>query len=171
MTGTRSGEAFELRCGDIDRSERRLFLERKYSFDNKQIEGLKDHEWRQVPFNEELEGLLEELGVFTRGRDEHVLPRITAWKNGETARILRAFCVEIGLPSICFHTLRACWATQLLRGGVQAVKVMAMGGWADLEVMQRYIRIAGIETTGATDCLSFEPKKKQRPARVLALVK
>jgi integrase len=169
LTGTRSGEAFELRCVDIDKTEKRLFLERKYNFENKQIEGLKDHEWRQVPINDELNDLFVELKVYERNRDEYVLPRINAWKNGEAARILRSFCDEIGLPSICFHTLRACWATQLLRNGVKPVVVMAMGGWADLETMQRYVRIAGLETEGMTESLKFE--RKERPARVLSIVK
>jgi len=35
---------------------------------------------------------------------------------------------------------------------------MAMGGWSDLETMERYIRIAGIEIEGATNSLSFRKK-------------
>jgi len=42
---------------------------------------------------------------------------------------------------------------------------MAMGGWKDLEVMQRYIRRAGLDTRGATDTL---PKIK--PEQAMATV-
>lgn len=43
--------------------------------------------------------------------------------------------------------------------------VMAMGGWKDLEVMQRYIRRAGLDIRGATDAL---PKIK--PEEVMGTV-
>ena len=167
LTGTRSGEAYELRVKDIDREEKRIFLERKFAFDTKEVEPLKDKEWRQVPINQELDDLLVELGVHQKGSEEYVLPRIRAWTNGEAARVLRAFCEEAGVPSICFHTLRALWATQLLRGGVPQRVVMEMGGWADPETMDRYIRRAGIEIQGATDSLRY---KRERPARILSLV-
>ncbi|RYZ76976.1 MAG: hypothetical protein EOP05_03400 [Proteobacteria bacterium] len=70
--------------------------------------------------------------------------------------------------SVCFHALRACWATQLLNTGLEASKVMKMGGWSDWETMMRYIRLAGIEIAGATDKLKFE--RNERPSRVLKLV-
>ncbi len=167
-TGFRSGEAYALKVRDICREERRIMLDTKYDFDLRRENQLKDHEWRQVPINEELYEFLGAIGTWEKGPDEYVLPRIQAWKNGEAARILRAFCEEIGITSVCFHTLRACWATQLLRNGVAQAKVMIMGGWADLETMQVYLRRAGVEIEGATDSLKFE--RRERPARVLKLV-
>jgi integrase len=167
-TGLRSGEAHALRVKDIDPEEKRIMLDTKYNFDTRIEEELKDHEWRQVPINDELNELLGNLGVWEKESQEYVLPRIQAWKNGEAARILRAFCEEIGVTSICFHTLRACWATQLLRNGVAQSKVMIMGGWADLETMQVYLRRAGVEIEGATDSLKFE--RRERPGRVLKIV-
>lgn len=166
-SGMRSGEAYELRAKDVDREEKRIFLERKYNFDSKEIESLKDAEWRQVPINAELDALLIELGIQAMGPEELVLPRIKAWTNGEAARILRSFCEGIELPSICFHTLRALWATQLLRDGVPQRAVMEMGGWADSETMERYIRRSGIEIEGATDTLRF---KSEQSGRLLSLV-
>ncbi|MBS1982643.1 MAG: tyrosine-type recombinase/integrase [Bdellovibrionales bacterium] len=55
--------------------------------------------------------------------------------------MLRDFCKLHGLLSIKFHTLRACFSTQLLRQGVEAAKVMKICGWKDLKTMQRYIRL------------------------------
>lgn len=168
-TGFRSGEAYALRRKDLSREEKRIIFDVKYNFDTRIEDQLKDHEWRQVPINEELDQLFEEMGVWNLAPDEYVFPRIQAWKNGEAARHLRAFCEEIEVPSICFHTLRACWATQLLKNGVPQAKVMIMGGWADLETMQAYLRRAGVEIEGATDSLSFN-RRRERPARVLKIV-
>lgn len=167
-TGLRSGEAFALRRRDLDREDKRIMLDTKYNFDTRVEEQLKDHEWRQVPINQELDMFLNDMGVWEMEPSEYVMPRLQAWKNGEAARHLRAFCLEIGITSICFHTLRACWATQLLKNGVAQSKVMIMGGWADLETMQVYLRRAGVEIEGATDSLKFE--RKERPGRVFKLV-
>ena len=84
-----------------------------------------------------------------------VLPRIHAWNKGEQARVLRNFCKLIGIPEINFHALRACFATQLLRNGVEAARVMRICGWAELATMQRYIRLSGVDVAGVTDSLKF----------------
>ncbi len=167
-SGARSGEGYELRAKDIDLTERSLILERKYNFATKMVEPLKDKEWREVPINDDMFALFMELGVSSMKPDDYVLPRDTDWKHNQGARVLRAFCEEIGITSICFHTLRACWATHLLRNGVDRVTVQKMGGWSDLETMERYIRLAGIELVGATDSLSI--RKRGRPARGLKLL-
>lgn len=65
--------------------------------------------------------------------------------------------MEIGLPSVKFHTLRACFATQLLADGVEMTKVMKIGGWKDIKTMQIYLRLAGVDERGAIDGLRFLP--------------
>ncbi|OFZ53024.1 MAG: hypothetical protein A2428_17950 [Bdellovibrionales bacterium RIFOXYC1_FULL_54_43] len=167
-SGGRSGELYQLKRRHIDLTERMLHFEEKWNFGTKKVEGLKDGEWRHVPINDDLYELFLELGVQKMQPEEQVFPRINAWKNGEGAEILRAYCEKIGVPSICLHTLRACWATQLLKNGVDQATVMSMGGWADPDTMHRYIRLAGIDVRGGTDSLS---KKKERPARVFKLVR
>src|SRR5690606_33423153 len=90
----------------------------------------------------------------------YVLPRLYRWDQGSQALVLRTFCLEHGLPSVRFHTLRACFGTQLLRQGVSAAIVMKIAGWKDLKTMQRYIRLAGVEVAGATDKLSVLPPEE-----------
>lgn len=167
-SGGRSGELFQLKRKHVDLIERMIHFEEKWNFVDKVAEDLKDGEWRHVPINSELFDLFMELGVKDMRPEEHVFPRVTSWKYGSAAEPLRKFCDEIGIPSICFHTLRACWATQLLKNGVSQTKVMAMGGWSDPETMSRYVRLSGIELDGATESLAKGPR--ERPARVLKLV-
>jgi site-specific recombinase XerD len=73
------------------------------------------------------------------------------------AKEIRAFCEGIGIPSIRFHALRACFATQLIRQGIPAIQIQKICGWKDLETMQRYIRLAGIEISGVTENLKILP--------------
>jgi hypothetical protein len=77
------------------------------------------------------------------------------WQSGHQAEVLRFFCDEIGIPSVCFHTLRACFATHLLRQGVTTALVMKVAGWKNFETMERYIRLSGIEINGLTDGLHY----------------
>lgn len=77
------------------------------------------------------------------------------WRSGEQAKVLKQFCKSIGLPQIKFHTLRACFATQLIGSGVEPVKVMKICGWKDLKTLSVYLRLAGIEEKGVTEGLNF----------------
>jgi integrase len=76
------------------------------------------------------------------------------------------FLQGIGLPVIRFHDLRATWATLMMSKGVEPIKVMIMGGWKELKTMQIYIRKAGVDIRGITDCLSFHDHNA-RSAKVL----
>lgn len=100
--------------------------------------------------------------------DDFVLPRFNCWKDGRQAEILRAFCSGIGIQSVKFHTLRACFATQLIKDGIAPAVIMKICGWKDLKTMQRYIRLAGIEVKGATEGLKIMPQE-QVMGRVIEL--
>lgn len=156
LTGCRNGELNALLWSDVDWENREINLTKSYNTRTKKVKSTKAGYWRKIPISNELFGLLKDIKTKSGNRKE-VLPRLPRWDQGEQARILREFCLGIGLPSIKFHTLRACFATQLIRNGVPPIQIQKICGWRDLETMQRYIRLAGIEVKGATDSLQVLP--------------
>lgn len=156
LTGCRNGELNALLWTDVDWENREINLTKSYNTATKKVKSTKAGYWRKIPISGELLSLLQEIKAEAGNRKE-ILPRLPRWDQGEQARILREFCAGIGLPSIKFHTLRACFATQLIRNGVPPIQIQKICGWRDLETMQRYIRLAGIEVKGATDSLQVLP--------------
>lgn len=158
-TGMRSGELHALLWTDIDWENRLITISKSYcQRGGRIIKETKGGYWREVPINDELmdflKGLKAEAQTRSSGR-ENVLPRFRDWDRGMMAYVTRTFLEGIGLRSVKFHALRACFATQLIRNGVPPGVVMKICGWKELKTMQRYIRLAGIEIMGATDSLSF----------------
>ena len=159
LTGMRNGELFALQWSDVDWDQKLLTVARAFNCKIKSISSTKAGYWRDVPISQDCLRLLLELRPIT-GKTPYVLPRQDRWDHGIQAAVLRAFCMEHGLPSVRFHTLRACFGTQLLRQGIPAAVVMKIAGWKDLKTMQRYIRLAGVEVAGATDKLSVLPPEE-----------
>lgn len=183
-TGMRAGELRGLRLEDIDLVPRETALaldksdepqknyglirvHRAWSQKTKSFGSTKGGYWRTVPVSSELYWFLQSyLSNVNWGKDEHgtlVFEDFQELKRGMQAKVIRAFCVNEGLKSIKFHTLRACFATHLMQAKVPATTVMKIGGWRDLETMQIYIRMAGIEEAGATEGLSFKAKAIEAP--------
>ncbi len=186
-TGLRAGELRGLRLEDIDLVPREtaMLLDRSESSDKnygiirvhrawskkEQKFGLtKANYWRNVPVSGELYWFLQGyLPTANFGKDEHgtlVFEDFHDLKRGSQSKVIRTFCDSEGLKSIKFHTMRACFATHLIQAGVPATTVMKIGGWKDLETMQIYIRLAGIEEAGATEKLSFKSKAIERPTEL-----
>ena len=125
---------------------------------------------RTIPVSSEFYWfLIHELKFETLHQDTHLLPQSSQWKGGFQAQILRGFCQANGLPSVKFHTLRACFATQLIAAGVPATVVMKICGWKDMKTMQCYIRMAGIDEGGATERLRFIPTDEATMEKVVSL--
>lgn len=166
FTGMRSGELYALQWDAIDFEGQMIQIHRNWT--NKTGFGAtKGRYWRSCPMGEQLITFLKELKLKT-GNTKFVLPRFQSWTDGEQADRLRKFCIGVGLPSIKFHTLRACFATQLIKDGVAPAIVMKICGWKDLKTMQRYIRLAGIEVKGATNSIRILPETEVM-GRVLEL--
>lgn len=157
-TGMRSGELYALRWKSIDFENQMIYVHENWT----NITGYgptKGRYWRAVPISDHMFNFLKELKLKT-GSTEFVLPRFGAWEQGAQATVLREFCEGHGLVSVKFHTLRSCFATQLIKDGIAPAVVMKMAGWRDLKTMQRYIRLAGIEVKGATNGLKILPDEE-----------
>lgn len=158
LTGMRSGELFALEWSDVDFDNRLINVNKSHNCRLKTIKSTKAGYWRQVPISEDLEKVLREQRNETNA-GEYVFPRIADWQRGLQAKVLRSFCFIHGLPSVKFHTLRACFATQMLRLGVEPAKVMKICGWKELKTMQHYVRLAGIDVQGATEAIKLLPSQ------------
>jgi integrase len=154
LTGMRNGELFALEWSDVDWNNRTISVNKSHNNRLKVIKSTKNGHWRTVPISSELLSFLQKVKVETGGTP-YVLPRFRQWTRGLQAAELRKFCLGVNLPSIKFHALRACFATQLLQNGVPAIMIQKICDWKDLKTMQRYIRMAGIEVGGATETLKL----------------
>ncbi len=153
LTGCRNGELFALTWDDIDFLSQSIRVSKSYNKRLRITKSTKAGYWRNIPINSDLKILLLELR--STSATDHVLPRIRDWCQGYQARALRTFCTSIGITPIRFHDLRACFATQLLQNQVAPATVMKICGWKELDTMARYIRLAGIDESGATDSLKI----------------
>lgn len=169
LTGMRSGELHALEWSDVDLETNNIVISKSYNARSKKVKCTKAGYWRNMPISTELKKLLLELKAGDPTR-VHVLPRHRDWVKGEQAKVLRQFCRHIGLKSVKFHTLRACFATQLLSNGVAPIRVMKIAGWKDLATMERYVRLSGIDERGATECLKVFPTDADVMAQVVNLV-
>jgi integrase len=185
LTGLRSGELHALlweniemiseqeaqRQDQLPADKRRYGLIRvvqNYNGRTRSVGPTKGGYWRTVPISGDLYWFLLELKKESGGRT-HVLPRFWQWDRGQQAQIIRRFCADIRIKSVKFHTLRACFATQLIADGVAPTRVMKIGGWKDFKTLQRYIRMAGIDEQGATEGLKFLPNDEAIMGRVVNL--
>jgi integrase len=187
MTGCRSGELHQLKVGDLElisreqaiEQDKKPFDQRRYGFlrvrrgwdvRTRKVGPTKAGSWRNVPVSSEFYWfLVHDLKVADRRPEELLLPRYWQWDKGLQAKEIRAFCLGNSLPSVRFHTLRACFATQLISTGIPATVVMKICGWRDMKTMQRYIRLAGIDEAGATEVLKFIPTEAAVMERVVSL--
>ncbi|MFT6069969.1 MAG: integrase [Bacteriovoracaceae bacterium] len=160
LTGMRSGELYALKWEQIDFEKNLILVDRSYEANLRTIGSTKGRYWRIVPINESLRMLIVELKNGPKKVGEgFILPRSKTWDNGNQAKPLRDFLKSIGVKPIKFHALRACFATQMLASGVPSPVVMKIGGWKNTKTMDIYLRLAGVDTKGATECLNFLSKE------------
>jgi integrase len=163
-TGMRSGELYALTWDKVNLEDRLIKIDTAWN--NKDgFKSTKSGDDRVIEIAPNLVSILRQLKL--QNPESHfVLPRIDKWDKGEQARDLRMFLTGIGLPAIRFHDLRATWATILLSKGVEPIRVMKMGGWKDMKTMMIYVRTAGVDIKGMTDCLDLH-NPSHEAARVL----
>lgn len=152
MTGMRSSELYALRKENVLLKDGLIRICESWDWETFQAKSTKAGYWRTAPIAETLMPIIVEL-MERKDTGEFLLPRFHEWKKGYQALILRQFCEEIGITSVRFHTLRACFATHLLSSGVPETTVMRIGGWKNFKTFQIYIRLAGTREKGATNDL------------------
>ena len=152
MTGMRSSELYALKKTNVLLNEGIIRICESWDWENNCAKETKAGYWRNAPIASSLKPVIEEC----IGRDPEspfLFPRIREWERSEQALVLRDFCELIGIPSVKFHTLRACFATQLLIMGVDAGTIMAIGGWSNYRTFRIYIRLAGVTERHKTEAL------------------
>lgn len=154
----RNGELYALKWEDIDLDRSLITVQRAFNKRMNTFKSTKAGYWRTVPISSDLRLILLELRA--KSKDEFVLPRIVEWRKGLQAKCLKIFCRSIGIPEIKFHTLRTCFATQLIGSGAEPIKVMKICGWKDLKTMSYYLRLSGIDEMGVTEKLHFIPRNE-----------
>lgn len=157
LTGMRSGELWSLKKNKVNIEDRTILVNESWNSKDG-FKCTKSGDDRVVEIAKPLIPIFK--GLLAKNQEsEFLLPRISKWYKGEQARSLKQFLIGIGLPPVRFHDLRATWATMLLAKGVAPAKVMSMGGWKDMETMMIYMRKAGLDIKGSTDCLDnvFNP--------------
>lgn len=157
LTGARNGEIYAVHKDDVDLENNKIIISKSFNNRRGEIKSTKAGYYRTVPINPDLRELILELLV-SNPDSEFLLPRLPGWSKGYQSKTLRLFLKSIGLPSVKFHTLRACFATLLLQQSKAPAVVMKICGWRDLKTMERYIRLAGVDEKGATDSLKVLPE-------------
>jgi len=180
-TGARANELYAMKWSDIDFKQELIIIQRGYSRRYKTYQDwTKNGGWRNVSICSPLMEIIRELqaknamdekrGIINK-HSEYLLPRPGEFQNWSQAKKIRAFCTEIGITPVGFHTLRACFATELLKRGVPIPRVMRVGGWKSLKTMMHYVRLAGIDDKGTTDALDFRTDIPNQKAEDRVLMK
>lgn len=160
LTGMRSGELNALTWDQIDLEKDLILCDRSWDSNGRELGPTKGRYWRTIPINSSLKKLILDLKSGPNSiANGHVLPRFKVWDYGDQAVPLKCFLKSINMKPIKFHALRACFATQMLANGISAPVVMKIGGWKNSKTMDIYLRLAGVDTKGATDCLQFIPNE------------
>lgn len=168
MTGMRSGEMYALKWSDIDFDGRTISVSKQWTSKNGYCP-TKSRRNRLVPISDPLLVFLKELKLRQLDKD-FVLPRLVEWENGEQAKVLKDFCIAIGITPVKFHDLRATFITNLLARGESLARVMAIVGHSELKTTNLYLRKAGVDIMGGTDKLGYKLPNNEE-GKVLRLAK
>jgi integrase/recombinase XerD len=140
-TGCRISEARQLCAGDIGKAD--------IHFRRAIVKG-KDHS-RSVPICHRLGELLTEADLPTSG---YLFPgrhRGQPITRVACDQALRRACAELGLEGYSTHSCRRSWATRLDKAGVRLKAIAALGGWASLENLGRYLDVDEGELRAAVE--------------------
>ncbi len=155
MTGMRSGELKALSWTDIDFEAKTISVTKQWT-SKIGFTPTKSRKNRVVPISDDFLTFLKELKLQAQNDISFVLPQLAEWAHGDQAKVIRAFCTDIGVTPIKFHDLRATFITNLLARGVSLAKVMAIVGHTEIKTTNVYLRLAGVDIKGATEDLGYK---------------
>lgn len=153
----RAGELRALTWADVDFETRQININKTCDTKSKSIkQRTKNSENRKIPINDELLQILSKLkqDTFTAPSDP-VLPHWREFAAGEQSKVVRTICVQLGLPPIRFHDLRATGITILILKNVSLGKVQLVAGHRRITSLLHYLRLSGRDAASATDSLAF----------------
>lgn len=165
--GLRRSELAGLKWSDVDFSQELIHLQRQLLPREGEVSQLKDWEDRMVAIPNHIVPVLKELKL--KSTSDFVIELQCAhWRDGHQAKILRAFCKEIGIKELTHHRLRATHITLALADDVPLAIVKENVGHAQLSTTDKYFSSSGIKMKGQMDRLRI-PVPQDGLAAVLPL--
>jgi len=153
-TGMRKGEILNLKWEDIDLSQRLIYV----------VE-TKNREVREIPVNDTVLGILEQLRKNTNG------PYVFCKKDGNPYKDIRgtfqSALKKAGIKDFRFHDLRHTFASHLVMAGVDLKTVQELLGHKSFQMTLRYSHLCpdhkrrAVNTLGRRLDTIWTPKVKQ----------
>lgn len=134
FTGARSGEALALQWGDVDLSTRSVTF---------RAETTKARKSRTIPLPgpafDALATLGHRTGAVFRNIKGHAYTRSDS--GNPIASAFASICKRAGISNFTPHDLRHTWATWHYRANRDLIALQQLGGWASLDMVQKYAHV------------------------------
>jgi integrase len=134
-------EALTLRWSDVDLVRRYVTVSAAYA---------KSGQMRTVPLNSIVRAALDRLPR----RGEYVFAKPDGTPYTYVRRGFNTACRKAGLTDVTPHTLRHTFATRLIEHGVDLRTVQELGGWAKIEMLERYGHVTTARKAEAVERLA-----------------
>lgn len=153
--GARRSELAGLKWTDVDFKQNLIHLQRQFIPREGEVSRLKDWEERTIAIPSGVVPTLKEMKL--KAESEFVIELdCQSWREGSQAKVLRAFCKEIGIKEITHHRLRATHITLALESDVPLAIVKENVGHAQLSTTDKYFSNSGIKMRGQMDRLRIQ---------------
>lgn len=131
-TGVRlHSEGLTLRWNSVDLKRRLLTVEAAYA---------KSGQTRTIPLNTVVTEAVQKLKEKVQGEYVFAKPDGSPYRSIRTA--FENACQRAKLQNVTLHTLRHTFASRLAMSGVDLRTIQELGGWSNLEMVQRYSHLS-----------------------------
>ena len=154
VLGLRRSELAGLQWIDIEFNQHLLHLRRQKIPGEGLVSRLKDWEERVVAIPDYILPVLKRMKLMAK-TDFVIELDCADWNDGHQAKVLRAFCREIGIKELTHHRLRATHITLALADDVLGI-VKENVGHAQLSTTDKYFSASGIKMKGQMDRLRIQ---------------